>query len=143
MPTLPDPRPDVLVAYVPKTGDKVHLTVEAEYGHALDRTYHIVMGHGELHWISEDSRAVVRVEPAPITIPTGWGARIRATVTCTSHEASYPDVLLVRVGHSDADGNWLARDVAGYVPCCEGYLDRELSNVVVLDPGEPTPAVTE
>ena len=80
------------------------------------------------------------VEPTTAGLPTGFGARIRATVTCQCGDPGsgvpVPDVLLV--------GNLYDRDWhASALPCgCYNVIPTQaggedvLASVVVLDAGE-------
>ena len=87
-----------------------------------------------------DNQIVVHVEPAPVDLPTGWGARINATVTCGCGDPEsgvpIPDVHLVATGW----GEWRARDP---LPCgCICVVPQQVqgpshvTDVVILDPGE-------
>jgi hypothetical protein len=80
-----------------------------------------------------DNPIVVRVEPAPTTPPTGFGARIRATVTAEGE--TVPDVVLVRVDFDAVDhAPWRGQTEIGG---SKWFADCQLSDIVVLDLGEP------
>jgi hypothetical protein len=132
------------MSYHPQPGDRVHIMLPAAVGHG--GAYYVVNSEvpmvGDPWGVTFGGPGVVRVEPAPVTLPTGWAARIRATVTCGCGDPGsgepIPDVLLVNL----RGGRWR---VDGELPCgCEHVIPQQdggedhLDDVVVLDPGEPT-----
>jgi hypothetical protein len=73
---------------------------------------------------------VVRVEPAPVELPTGFGARIRATT------GGGQRVVLVRaLGYEPV---WLADFHETDDMDRQWYATADLSDVEILDAGEPS-----
>ena len=113
-------------------GDRVHVTVEAvvdergvyEINHEL-RAY--------ATWLEADTPAILTVTKAPTPLPAGFGARIRATVQGQR-------CVLVNA-HPTIKSRWLAAPGTVRDPS-QRFDDDALTDVEVLDPGEPTEAPT-
>lgn len=113
-------------------GTRVHVTIPAIAG--TSSGYYVPNSEVptvEDPWgITITGPGVVRVEPAPVELPTGFGAHIRADVRlCNVSQSQLRDVLLVLVDADPQRRLWRVRS-GGAVG------DDALSNVVVLDPGE-------
>lgn len=125
--------------YQPQPGDKVLVTFPATCapdGYYVEDRHvrHEVDPWGVLF----PAQAVVRVEPAPAGLPTGWGARIRGTVTRGGRPV--PSVRLALVPFSEADPEpWCIHpDDVERMPDDDRWVGSdEMSDVVVLDPGDP------
>ena len=126
-----------------KAGERAHVTIEAETydiaGGRIGFRVHAAAGTANDTWwpLWEDSANVVRIERAPVVLPTGFGARIRATVTHPDRPISVPDVLLVHAPTRRGDHfRWLSASRPHGLTCW--WADEQLSDVVVLDAGEPS-----
>ena len=117
--------------YQPKPGDKAHLTVGVtvdEIGDYRDQDGRIIACAGD--------PIIVKVVPAPVVLPTGFGARISATLKWS--DGDVPNVRLAFSGIDDGSGDWVVHPAdRGQAGCVTVFSDR-LSDVEVLDPGEPT-----
>lgn len=88
-----------------------------------------------LHLLSPDSRHIVRVERAPVELPTGFGARIRATVTCECSMRAREEAAVLILARPDAvNDKWLA--AKGLACGHRRFAEHEIADVVVLDGGE-------
>lgn len=116
------------VNYQPKPGDKVLLTVRAQV--RADGVYVVRDDRERAVWTAASSSSyVVRVEPAPVELPTGWGARITATVN------GKPNTRLTLVDPGDSQP-WRVHPGDTYGVGGTWFSSSDLSDVVVLDPGE-------
>ena len=132
--------------YTPKPGDRVHLTVEAvvdEHGnYQVDHRTNCGVADGldfpdfgTTHWVWPSMACLVRVEPAPVELPTGFGARIRATVTW-AHDVT-PGVRLVFSDVDVGSGDWTVHPADRARVGCFTVFASNLSDIEILDPGEP------
>ena len=131
--------------FVPRDRQTVFITIPAtaEVGGAgIDYWFDAYDEEGDSQRVAVSVDQVRHAEAAPVVLPTGFGARIRATVTCACGDEGsgvpVPDVLLV--GNLRGD-DWTAQAL----PCgCRNVVPTQtgggdvLTDVVVLYAGEPS-----
>lgn len=119
--------------YQPKPGDEVLLTVRATVDDGGDYRLPCARHHAGPDaevWLHRDNEDVIRVEPAPVKLPTDLGAVILAEVT----DCSTPGrLMLVSGGPYPEDGyRWVHVDRPD-----DTYNASEITRVhAVLLPGE-------
>lgn len=120
--------------YQPKPGDEVLLTIRARVGTLADGTLSVDLScgdTGELNdWVSMSNPRIVRIEPAPIPVPTALGAVILAETA----SSTLPGRLVLMSGgrYPEDQPRWMR---VGRLD--ETYRASEITRVhAVLLPGE-------